>query len=271
MRVTRRREGGCNLGAGFFPPLNTLKAFWSVSHVRSEGNNFMGSETIDYTTIIADLEAKKSALDAAINAFRLAQAIGALGQALESASVPSLVAASSVAGEVPAGAFLGKSIPEAAKLFLAIVKSKQTSRDIAAALLKGGIESRSKSFGTQVHSILDRASKSGSGIVKLDRSHWGLVEWYPAGVRAGLSQEKRGKRRISKSSKRAKKEQATNGMGPQATILNFMQGKGFLAPKDISAHTGIKIQTTCLLLSKLAASKKLDKSADGHFKTSSTV
>ncbi len=229
----------------------------------------MGAETFDYTTIIADLEAKKAALDAAIVAFRMAQAMGALGPTGDYSAPPNLLSPSISGGEVPAGAFLGKSIPEASKLYLAIVKSKQTSRDIAAALLKGGIESRSKTFSAQVHSILDRASKTGSGIVKLDRSHWGLVEWYPVGVRAGLSQEKRGtrnKRRKSKASANAGKQPPASGPGAQERILSFMQGKGYVSPKDIAERTSLKIQTTYLLLGKLVNSKKLDKSPDGHYK-----
>jgi len=228
----------------------------------------MGAETFDYTTIIADLEAKKAALDAAIVAFRMAQAMGALGPTGDY-TAPNLLSPSVSGGEVPAGAFLGKSIPEATKLYLAIVKSKQTSRDIATALLKGGIESRSKSFSTQVHSILDRASKSGSGIVKLDRSHWGLVEWYPAGVRAGLSQEKRvgrGKRRKAKQS-----QPVAPGLGAQERIISFLHGKGYVSPKDIADRTNLKIQTTHLVLGKLVNSKQVDKSPDGHYKIAATV
>jgi len=39
-----------------------------------------GTEPIDYAAIIADLEAKKAALEATLAAFRAAQALGALGQ-----------------------------------------------------------------------------------------------------------------------------------------------------------------------------------------------
>ena len=39
----------------------------------------MGTESIDYTALIADLEEKKARLEAAIAAVRAAQAVGALG------------------------------------------------------------------------------------------------------------------------------------------------------------------------------------------------
>src|SRR5579863_6215867 len=123
-------------------------------------------EMFDYTAIIADLEAKKAALDATITAFRAAQAAGALGQPGDASVSPSLAAPFAASGgEVPVGAFLGRSIPEAAKLCLQIVKRKMTTREIADALKKGGIESTSKSFPMIVHSILDRASKGPSSSI----------------------------------------------------------------------------------------------------------
>jgi hypothetical protein len=228
-------------------------------------------KTLDYGVFLADLEAKKAILERAIASVRAVMNGGALAiSAGDSMSMADGLAGSLMPGEVPRGAFLGKSIPEAAKLYLAIVKSKQTSRDIAEALLKGGIESRSKSFNTQVHSILDRASKSGSGIVKLDRSYWGLSDWYPANLRIGSPPEKRGGTR----SKRRKSKQVSNqigGVGPQERILQFLSGKGFVSPKDVSYHTGMKLQTAHLLLAKLAAKKKLEKSPDGHYKLTPTV
>jgi hypothetical protein len=188
MRATRRREGGCNPGGGEIRPLNTLKSFWSVSQVRSDWRlNFMATEPFDYAAVISDLEAKRAALDATIGSLRAAQALGALGQSGEGSSMGNTLVPSISGGEVPAGAFFSKSIPEAAKLYLAIVKRKQTSREIAEGLKKGGIESKSKSFNAQVHSILDRARKAGTGIfVKLD-GHWGLAEWYPSALRAGAA------------------------------------------------------------------------------------
>src|SRR6266852_4822406 len=110
----------------------------------------MGVEQMDYAAIVADLEAKRNALDQTIAAFRAAHALGALGQAGEfplppnglvpSVFGPSTFVPSVTGGEVPAGAFLGKSIPDATKLYLEIVKKKQTSREIAQALHKGGME-----------------------------------------------------------------------------------------------------------------------------------
>src|SRR3984957_13537813 len=141
---------------------------------------FMGNpEPFDYTAIIADLEAKKAALEATLTGLRAAQAVGALGQPGDAPSggITALPFGAN-GGEVPVGAFLGRSIPEAARLCLQIVKRKMTTREIAEALKKGGIESTARNFPGQVHSILIRASKpSDSPIMKLDRSFWGLAEW----------------------------------------------------------------------------------------------
>src|SRR5579864_1861905 len=107
------------------------------------------AETIDYAAFLADLEAKKASLEQAIIAVRSAIAMGAAGQpgdvsGISSTSSPSVSSLHN--GEVPAGAFLGKSIPDAAKLYLEIVKKKQTSKEIADGLKRGGIESASKNF-----------------------------------------------------------------------------------------------------------------------------
>jgi hypothetical protein len=105
------------------------------------------------------------------------------------------VAANST-GEVPAGAFLAKSIPDAAVLYLQIMKRKATTKEVAEALKRGGMESTSSKFQNIVHAVLNRYWKSGGDIVKLDKSTWGLAAWYPSGVRATI-QDKRssGKKR----------------------------------------------------------------------------
>lgn len=139
----------------------------------------MSGQPIDYASILADLKAKKAALEAAIDSVFAAMAVGSLGQSGDGTGYASTGVPSSMNGEVPAGAFFSKSIPDAAKLYLEIVKKKQTSKEIAAALLKGGMESASKNFPSIVHSILDRARKAANpAFVKLG-TQWGLASWYP--------------------------------------------------------------------------------------------
>src|SRR6266550_2394442 len=172
----------------------------------------MGIEQMDYTVILADLEAKRAALDQTIASFRNALAIGALGQPGDAANSLALsafgpITSSISGGEVPDGAFLGKSIPDAAKLYLEIVKKKQTSKEIAEALLKGGMESASKNFPAIVHAILDRARKApNSAFVKLG-TQWGLSSWYPKGFAANAA-TKPGKKKQQKKAPKKKESKA---------------------------------------------------------------
>ena len=162
---------------------------------------------IDYAAILADLEAKRATLDNAIASLRAVFASGALGQASEGTtlnfSAPS-VSGALHGGEIPAGAFLGKSIPEAVKAYLSLVKRKATTREIAQALLKGGMETSGKgSFETIVGSALYRVRNQGD-IVRV-KGAWGLSEWWPAGIRSAAGQEKSKARKAKKTSRKKPK------------------------------------------------------------------
>src|ERR1700733_6023541 len=154
---------------------------------------------IDYGAILADLEAKKNLLEQAIASFRAALAVGALGGGNGSSSYANFsspsVNGSIHGGEVPAGAFLGKSIPEAVKLYLSIAKSKKTTREIADALRKGGMEKTSTNFENIVHAGVNRAMKNTSAFLRVGKA-WALPEWYPAGVR--VVKDNRDNRRVRK-------------------------------------------------------------------------
>jgi hypothetical protein len=169
----------------------------------------MPNETLDYTAILADLEAKKAALEQAIMSVR-----AAMGAASGGDFSASMGGGSIHNGEVPAGAFFGKSIPEAAKLYLQIVKRKQNSKEIAEGLKQGGMESTSKNFVNIVHSGIDRASKNPTtGILKLGKALWGLTEWYPRGVASAAAAPKNAKKknkakRVSKASDKAETKKA---------------------------------------------------------------
>jgi hypothetical protein len=208
----------------------------------------MSAEKIDYAHVLADMEARRTALDAAIASMR-AFLSGQLGDAAmvgpSASSVPTN-------GEVPAGAFLGKSIPDAAKLFLQIVKRKATSRDIAEALRRGGMESTSNNFQGIVHAVLDRARKSGGDLVKLDRSHWGLADWYPAGVRAVALQEKTPRRKKpgrSKGRKKANEKTSSGAPGIQSEIERIIDNTAqSLSSFDVAKMLNARVQTVGLTL-----------------------
>jgi hypothetical protein len=138
-------------------------------------------------------------------------------------------------GEIPAGAFLGKSIPEAVKAYLSLVKKKQTTREISEALVKGGMETSGKgSFETIVSSALYRVRNQGD-IVRV-KGAWGLSEWWPAGIRAAGGQEKRRPRK----SKKPKAKGPTSFLPPEKSISTLAAGS---SPKKLSDRI-VEILTT---------------------------
>jgi hypothetical protein len=238
-------------------------------------------KTLDYNAVLADLEARKAALDHAIASLKVVMASGVLIGTFTDSMPPASDSISTSlgvhGGEVPVGAFLGKSIPEAAKLCLQILKRKMTTREIAEALKKGGIESSAKNFPIIVHSILDRASKGGSGILRLDRA-WGLAEWYPAGLRSGAAPDKRVKIKKARKTNRSKTKQNPAGNGEakaesspdglQERIAKLLRSKPGveLAPSEIAASLGVRVQTIHFLLGKLAYRKQAEKTTEGKYK-----
>jgi hypothetical protein len=122
------------------------------------------NEQINYEAVLADLEARKAQIEAAIAAIRMI--------------------ASQVGSPLPGGggtaihgpsAFLGMSIPEATKKHLNAVKEKQSTQEIIEALTKGGLP---PSKYTTVYNILTRRQKQVGDIVNL-KGDWALAEWYP--------------------------------------------------------------------------------------------
>jgi hypothetical protein len=256
----------------------------------------MSTQPIDYAAILADLEGKKVALEAAIASVRAAIVAGTLGQSGDSTALPALgLPATLTGGEVPAGAFLGKSIPDAAKLYLEIVKKKQTSKEIAEALLKGGMESTSKNFPSIVHAILDRARKAKNpALVKVDKSHWGLTGWWPKGIGSanGTQAKKPPKKKVAKKVKVEGKStvnvparQSTPTIVPKdgspkqegtnaERIMDVLLAKpgaefGF---DEIAKQTGITVRNVGLIVSNFVRGKKprVEKTSSGKIRAVST-
>ncbi len=235
-------------------------------------------KTLDYNAVLADLEARKAALEHAIASLKVIMRSGVLiGKFVD--SMPPMadnVAVGIHGGDVPVGAFLGKSIPEAAKLCLQIVKRKLTSREIAEFLKKGGIETTAKNFPTQVHSILTRATKSHtSPILKLDRSYWGLADWYPTGLRssgnADKRVEKRGrKRRRGRLAKLEDGPKLLSGPSPTSRIVQVLKSKpgAEFSPQDVAAPANVSPQVAALTLGRLVAAKQAEKTSSGKYRAS---
>jgi HB1, ASXL, restriction endonuclease HTH domain len=129
-----------------------------------------------YELVLADLRAKKAQIDQAI------AAIEALRKGNPTAAISAVGAPSNAPGsqslEEP-GAFLGKSIVDAAKMLLAAKRQPMRNPDIAAAFKRGGLVLNSKDPANTIGAVLARRAADVGDIVKVDRGTWGLKEWYP--------------------------------------------------------------------------------------------
>jgi len=246
------------------------------------------STQLDYTMILADLEAKRAAIETAISSVRAAMALGMLNVSgeipagLTSGLSATQVVPSITGNDIPDGAFLGKGIPEGTKLLLEIVKRKLTTREIADALQRGGIESTSSNFIGIVHAVLNRARRTpNTAIVKLG-SHWGLKDWYPKGIisaAAPATAKKKKKKAATKSAQgsgsnpssepQAKKPQLVRSkIKPGILIAHFLStnpGKEFSA-EELATRFSMNTKVAQMVLGKLISQGKVEKTSTGKYR-----
>ena len=166
------------------------------------------SQEIDYASVLADLEAKKAAIEAAIDGIR--QVLGqAAGDPIQFSRPGAVQGVGVESKDVEAGDFHGMSIAQAAKKFLGMVKTKQSTGSIAGAIRKGGIETTAKNFYSNVYSILQRDKD----FTKMG-TFWGLSEWYPTRATSGSS-----KPRAKRKAKRAMAKKPSTSGGPAGPRL----------------------------------------------------
>jgi hypothetical protein len=238
----------------------------------------MNSEKIDYTVIIADLEAKRQAIDNAIASLRALAGLEGMGSVNGITPTVTMPFGASGAGEIPDGSFHGKTIPEAIHLYLELMRKKQTAREISDGLKKGGVESTSKKwFDKIIYATLDRLKKSRQ-IVKIG-SEWGLPEWYPALMRAGqpdstkaplakrrkIARNKRGNQRTPTTDSAKRVSEAKKG-GASDKIVRFLRENiGAHSLAEVQAASGVENKkTVIMLLGKLAKLGKVEKTEDGY-------
>lgn len=126
-----------------------------------------------YEMVLADLEAQKRELELSILLLR--RRLG-VAEGVDMPPLPELSGALAP-GEIPADAFAGMSIGEAAKKFLRLKKQRQSTAQIVSALEKGGLAHDSENFTATVSSVLSREARRGDGIVRVARGEWSLGEW----------------------------------------------------------------------------------------------
>jgi DNA-directed RNA polymerase delta subunit len=81
--------------------------------------------------------------------------------------------------EPQGGVFLGMTIVDAAKKYLATKRCTQTNTQITNGLLSGGLILNSQEPMNTVGSVLTRRFHENGDIVRVSRGVWGLREWYP--------------------------------------------------------------------------------------------
>lgn len=132
----------------------------------------MSTEPINYEAVIADLEAKKAHIESTIAALRAISGLGNLG------SVPPPGGSGGPmgnGGKIAPDAFLGKSIPDAAKIHLSNVRRKLSTQELMDALEAGGLPG--SKYNT-VYAVLRRRENSVGDIVNI-KGDWALAEWFP--------------------------------------------------------------------------------------------
>ncbi len=244
---------------------------------------------IDYAAILADLEAKKQALDALIVSVKVAAATGAVAVgdlptgSLEGLSLPTTLGASGGDGktytidDIPAGAFHGKSISEAAWAYLDMMKTKQTTKEISDALRKGGIESTSSNFENLVYVVLYRVCKKSGKFARVS-GKWALSEWLHASLRNTGSQQstKKKKKAAKKAKKKSKKTKQATGKkkvnrktssGVRDKIAFYMEQhpNTEYSVDEVAKAVGITKSIAGLLLGKLVSMNHLRKTENRKY------
>jgi hypothetical protein len=126
-------------------------------------------EGVDYEAVLADLKARRQALDTAIAAIE-ALAAGAL-------TPPSVLPGTDAKGStvhVRPGSFHLMSVPEAIMKYLGMVNEPRTPNDIVAALNEGGHD---RANYTNVYTALKRLRTAGQ-VTKLKNGAWDLLARY---------------------------------------------------------------------------------------------
>jgi hypothetical protein len=174
----------------------------------------MAADQPETDGFVAFIERKIAALQALLDSYRAAQALGALGQGDDSPAPFTFnnATAGNVAGlsyDLPNGVFLNKTMPAAIKLFLMATKRKQTPKDVAAALKDGGFESTSVNFEKIVTTTMHRMK--GEGELLQFKDGWGLAELYPESLRLRIGVKESKDVRPAKGGKKTRKSPQRKG------------------------------------------------------------
>lgn len=156
---------------------------------------------------LAAIEAKIAAWQAVADSYRAAVSLdghlndptlgGAAGTLSLQGHAPKVVHAHAL----PMGVFRDKSIKEAIAIYLGAGHRKQTNKEIAVGLQKGGIATTAANFEATVATALHRMKEDGTVLRFPDG--WDLAASYPDNLRGRLEKENRPRRTRRTASKRS--------------------------------------------------------------------
>src|ERR1041385_2698786 len=125
---------------------------------------------INYSAVLADLEAKRAQLDSAIAVMKvLIEQTGTLA-----ATAPPVPHIASLA-EIPPRAFVGLTTSGAVRMLLEMMQRRLSVKEILQGLQAGGLKTNKY---RNVYAIIRQPKSDQFGIIKVDRQ-WGLAEWNP--------------------------------------------------------------------------------------------
>jgi hypothetical protein len=179
----------------------------------------LDSISINWPAALTAIKTKQSVLDTLASAIETALAAGLLGQPTESDQPvgpdAAPVSGQSVMGDLPSGAFMGKSLRSAIRLFFSVNKRKLTTAQIVAALKEGGAESTATDFEAVVGATLNQLKVNGE-ILKFPDG-WAFAEHFSESYRKRLADGQRpAKKSTRKSKTRAQKKKSKVAAAPSA-------------------------------------------------------
>ncbi len=143
-----------------------------------------GELRIDYDAVLADLLARRAAIDHAIEGIR--QILG-IGGEIDPESLnqgkPKPPAKGGAATDIPSDAFFAMGIADAAKKYLGMMKQPCGLKEIVGALERGGLTHQSDNLYSTAFTALARREKSPGDFVRVKRK-WALSEWYKSQPKA---------------------------------------------------------------------------------------
>ena len=158
--------------------------------------------------IIAALKARIAGFQAALDSYLAAIALdgGSPGDTSTATGLAGSSGTRQKAIDLPLGVFRDKSVKEAIVIYLEAGRRKQTNKEIADGLKRGGIATMSGNFESTVATALFRLKNEGV-VLRFDDG-WDLAASYPDSLRSRLETKERPKKKAAKKRAAAAKPNA---------------------------------------------------------------